>query len=60
MKSAEKVVYWERQESGIMTCGLHCLNTLLQGPYFDEVELSQIALQIDDTEKKLFHSNTSV
>ena len=23
-------------------CGVHCLNTLLQGPYFSEVELSQV------------------
>lgn len=26
-------------------CGVHCLNTLLQGPYFSEVELSQVQLQ---------------
>lgn len=42
-------------------CGLHCLNSLLQGPHFDEVkislilkvELSKIALKLDDEEYKL-------
>lgn len=42
-------------------CGLHCLNSLLQGPYFDEVkillilkvELSKIALKLDDEEGKI-------
>ncbi len=52
-KTNDPVVYWEKQEKDTMTCGLHCLNALLQGPYFDESELSQIALQIDDTEKSL-------
>jgi Josephin len=25
-------------------CGLHCINALLQGPYFDEVTMSNIAI----------------
>lgn len=37
-----------------MTCGVHCINALLQGPYFDEVQLSQIAIQLDQEEKELF------
>ena len=49
----KSLVYWEKQEEGIMTCGVHCLNTLLQGPYFDEVDLAQIGLQIDSREKAL-------
>ncbi len=49
----DALVYWEFQEPGKLTCGMHCLNTLLQGPFFDEVELSQIALQIDAEESKL-------
>ncbi len=47
------IVYWEHQEEGMMTCGVHCLNTLLQVPYFDEVELAQIALQLDKQERSL-------
>jgi Ataxin-3 len=27
-----------------MMCGVHCINALLQGPYFDEVSMSNIAL----------------
>jgi len=44
------IVYWERQEKDEATCGVHCLNTLLQGPYFDEVQLSSIALALDKRE----------
>ena len=36
-----------------MLCGLHCINALLQGPSFDEVSLSQIAIQLDAEERKL-------
>ena len=36
-----------------MMCGVHCINALLQGPYFDEVTMSQIALQLDQQEKQL-------
>ena len=28
-------------------CGLHCINALLQGPYFNEVSMSQVALDLD-------------
>lgn len=36
-----------------MLCGVHCINSLLQGPYFDEIALSQIALKLDQEEKQL-------
>ena len=36
-----------------MLCGLHCVNAMLQGPYFDEVTLAQIALQLDEEEAAL-------
>jgi ataxin-3 len=39
------------QEAGL--CAVHCLNTLLQGPYFSEIDLMQIAKEFDDQEKKL-------
>ena len=44
-------VYWEKQESGF--CAVHCVNNLLQAPYFTEISLSQIALELDAEEKKL-------
>ena len=34
--SAASFVYWEKQGSDRL-CGVHCLNSLLQGPFFDEV-----------------------
>jgi Ataxin-3 len=36
-----------------MLCGLHTVNALLQGPYFDEVSISQIALKLDQEERAL-------
>jgi hypothetical protein len=33
-------LYWEPQESGF--CGVHCVNNLLQGAYFTEIDLAQI------------------
>ena len=41
-------------------CGVHCINTLLQGrylhhsgPFFDEVSLAQLGLELDAKEKEL-------
>lgn len=34
-------------------CGVHCLNNLLQGPYFGAAELMEIALELDSREKAL-------
>jgi hypothetical protein len=34
-------------------CGVHCLNTLLQGPYFSEVDLGQISQDLDAEEQKM-------
>ncbi|GAQ79023.1 Ataxin-3 [Klebsormidium nitens] len=45
------LLYHEKQESAI--CGVHALNTLLQGPYFTEVDLSQIALELDKNEREM-------
>ncbi len=36
-----------------MMCGVHCINALLQGPYFDEVSMSNIALSLDQKEKDI-------
>lgn len=37
-----------------MMCGVHCINSLLQGPYFDEVQMAQIAMALDEEEQRLF------
>ena len=47
-----KKIYFEKQSNDRL-CGLHCLNNLLQGPYFDMVMLSEIGLQLDEEEFKL-------
>ncbi len=47
-----KWVYFEKQGKDMM-CGVHCINSLLQGPYFDEVTMSNIALTLDQKEKDL-------
>lgn len=41
----------EKQESAL--CGTHCLNNLLQGPYFSEIDMAQIAHTLDDRERTL-------
>ena len=48
-----KYIYFEKQQ-GDMMCGVHCINALLQGPYFDEVTMSQIGVQLDEEESRLF------
>ena len=45
-------VYWEKQGKNRL-CGLHCINSLLQGPYFDRTSLQDIALTLDSQEKQL-------
>jgi len=44
-------LYHERQEAAL--CGQHCLNNLLQGPYFTAGDLSEIAQVLDQQERKL-------
>lgn len=34
-------------------CGVHCLNTLLQGPYFSEIDLGQISQELDAKEREM-------
>ena len=38
-------VYHERQVG--MLCGVHCLNTLLQARFYDEVALGEIGAELD-------------
>ena len=48
-----KVVYFEKQYNDRL-CGLHCINSLLQGPYFDAVSLAEITQKLDELEKQLY------
>jgi ataxin-3 len=47
----QKYIYHEQQESAL--CGQHCLNNLLQGPYFTAVDLANIAEELDEQERAL-------
>ncbi|EDK31541.1 josephin protein (macronuclear) [Tetrahymena thermophila SB210] len=46
------LIYWEKQGLDQL-CGVHCINSLLQGPFFNEIELASIARELDDLEKQL-------
>jgi len=56
IKFNREFVYFEKQKSDRL-CGLHCLNALLQGPFFNVGQLSEIALELDKKEKNLYNSN---
>ena len=45
------ILYHERQVAAL--CGQHCLNNLLQGPYYTEWDLAEIARALDRKEKAL-------
>lgn len=47
----ETFVYHEKQEASL--CARHCLNNLLQGPKYTEIDLMQIAEQVKQDEIKL-------
>jgi len=53
-----KYVYFEKQSNDRL-CGVHCLNALVQGPYFDPVLLSEIGLKLDEMENSLYGGNFS-
>ncbi|XP_012279282.1 ataxin-3-like [Orussus abietinus] len=42
-------IFHEKQEGYL--CAQHCLNALLQGPYFNAVDLANLALQMDEEER---------
>ena len=48
-----KFVYWEKQGKDRMW-GLHWLNSLVQGPIFNESTLFETARKLDEEEKKLY------
>ena len=51
-----KLIYFEKQSNDRL-CGVHCLNSLLQGPYFDAIMLSEIGLRLDQMENSLYAGN---
>ena len=52
--SPPAAVYHEQQVMSM--CGVHCLNSLLQANAFTEVDLSQIAHELDRREREVSHS----
>ncbi|XP_023030358.1 ataxin-3 [Leptinotarsa decemlineata] len=45
-----EAIFHEKQEGSL--CAQHCLNSLLQGPYFTAVDLSSLAQKLDDEERR--------
>ncbi|KAJ8922381.1 hypothetical protein NQ315_004324 [Exocentrus adspersus] len=45
-----ETIFHEKQEGSL--CAQHCLNSLLQGPYFTAVELSGLAQKLDEEERQ--------
>lgn len=43
-------IFHEKQEGQL--CGQHCLNALLQGPYYTAVDLATLAEQLDQEERR--------
>lgn len=54
-----KLVYFEKQKNDRL-CGLHALNSLLQGPYFDVGQLSEIGLGLNEMERQIMDSHANV
>lgn len=50
MKLCPKFISRIFQQEGSL-CALHCLNALLQGPYFTAVDLAMHAQNLDDEER---------
>lgn len=51
-------VYFEKQSNDRL-CGVHCINSLLQGPFYDAISLSEIGLKLDELENQLMGKQTS-
>jgi len=51
-------IYHEHQESAL--CARHCLNNLLQGAYYTEIDLADIAHAFDELEKQLIAETSGV
>jgi len=51
--SESRYIYHEKQDA--MLCGQHCLNNLMQIPFSNPIQLSQIAGELDEEERKAFY-----
>lgn len=58
IKKFKRKIYFEKQSNDRL-CGVHCLNSLLQGPYFDPGMLSEIGLRLDEMENALYSGGPS-
>ena len=47
----DTLLYHEVQESRL--CAVHCVNAVLQGPYFSEVDLASMAQDLDQQEQQV-------
>ena len=45
------LLYHEVQEGKL--CAVHCVNTILQGPYFSELDLAALASDLDKQERQV-------
>ncbi|XP_059488937.1 ataxin-3-like isoform X2 [Neocloeon triangulifer] len=45
-----ETIFFEKQEGSL--CAQHCLNALLQGPYFTAVDLATLANNLDEAERQ--------
>lgn len=45
------MLYHEVQESKL--CAVHCVNTVLQGPFFSEIDLAALASDLDRREHQM-------
>lgn len=55
---SKNFIYWEKQQSDLL-CGLHCLNSLIQAPLFDEITLAEIGQKLDKKEALLLQGKKS-
>jgi len=53
--SRPKELYHEKQVS--LYCGVHALNTLLQGPHYSTADLTGIAREFDEAEQRLMRES---
>ena len=59
MDIGTKIFYWERQ--GIEhTCGIHTLNCILQGPYFDKESFKKKAEELHKMHQEIEADFTEV
>ncbi|KAE8692426.1 putative ataxin-3-like protein [Hibiscus syriacus] len=51
------MLYHEVQESNL--CAVHCVNTVLQGPFFSEFDLAALASDLDVKERQMMFQGTA-